>query len=90
MNGDATNKFAVHYPQVSRQKSVSPVFFLLSILIAIVVFALKQLRKPNTRVPVLLTSQLDLTVIQKIVSMTSKLVVRNIFFLLSHFKQSRD
>ena len=89
MNGDATNKFAVHYPQVSRQKSVSPAFFLLSILIAIV-FALKQLRKPNTRVPVLLTSQLDLTVIQKIVSMTSKLVVRNIFFLLSHFKQSRD
>ena len=46
---DGINNFAVHYPQVSRQKNENPAYFLWSISTAIL-FALKQYQKSNTRI----------------------------------------
>ena len=43
---DSINNFAVHYPQISQQKSENPGYFLLRNAIAIL-FALKQHRKSN-------------------------------------------
>ena len=46
---DSISNFAVHYPHVSRQKSESPAYFLLTISIAML-FGLKQHQKSNTRI----------------------------------------
>ena len=88
---DSINNSAVRSPHVCRQKSENPTCFLLSISIAIT-FSLKQHKESNARIfslfqlaiSALLVSQLDLNVIWEILSMISKFLVRNIFFLLNH------
>ena len=46
---DVINNFTIHDPQVLREKSENPVYFLLSVSIAILL-ALKQYQKSNTRI----------------------------------------